>query len=207
LWNCWLIFNVDLCVSAALDAVKGNVSLPWTVQHASSGSGPSATGQPESPPETVSQDINSSDASVEPSPPGPELDAAPTVKSDKPAKDVAAEAAALEWDADEEWDAGEQRPKADPELPAPNTRVLSSANFTKALQDITPSSSESLGTLGELRKWNDEFGDGRREKRRQMWGKGNFGFINKDDKTGELKIGAEGSPRFSNSNTDSRTDK
>jgi len=62
------------------------------------------------------------------------------------------------------------------------------------LPHITPSSSESLGTLGELRKWNDEFGGGRKEKRRQMWGKGNFGFMNKDNMPGELKIGVEGSP-------------
>jgi hypothetical protein len=47
----------------------------------------------------------------------------------------------------------------------------------KALKEITASASESLGTLADLRKWNDEFGEGRKDKKRvQVWGRGNFGF-------------------------------
>lgn len=69
-------------------------------------------------------------------------------------------------------------------------RVISTSNFEKALKEITPSSSESLGTLSELRKWNDEFGEGKREKRRNMWGKGSFGFVEKGEGQGEIKIAA-----------------
>ncbi|KAJ2936719.1 hypothetical protein H1R20_g376, partial [Candolleomyces eurysporus] len=61
--------------------------------------------------------------------------------------------------------------------PIPHTRVLHLHNFLKALKEITPSSSESLGSLSELRKWNDEFGEGRKGKRKSPWGRGLFGFI------------------------------
>ena len=69
-------------------------------------------------------------------------------------------------------------------------RVISFSNFEKALKEITPSSSESLGTLSELRKWNDEFGEGKREKKRNMWGKGKFGFVEKGEGRGEIKVAA-----------------
>ena len=55
-------------------------------------------------------------------------------------------------------------------------RTLHWRNFEAALKEITPSSSESLGSLADLRKWNEEFGEGRKEKRKQSWGKGRFGF-------------------------------
>lgn len=56
-------------------------------------------------------------------------------------------------------------------------RTLSHRNFLKALKEITPSSSESLGSLAELRKWNEEFGEGRKDRRRkQVWGNDRFGF-------------------------------
>ena len=71
-------------------------------------------------------------------------------------------------------------------------RVVSLSNFEQALKEITPSSSESLGTLSELRKWNDEFGEGKREKRRNMWGKGSFGFIEKGEGSDEVKIASVG---------------
>lgn len=59
--------------------------------------------------------------------------------------------------------------------PAP--RVLAARHFAKALHEITPSASESLGTLSSLRKWNDEFGEGATGKVRKQrgWG-GKFGF-------------------------------
>jgi hypothetical protein len=62
-------------------------------------------------------------------------------------------------------------------------RVLALSHFNKALKEITPSSSESLGTLADLRKWNDEFGEGRKHKKRQMWGRDRFGFTNKGQNT------------------------
>jgi hypothetical protein len=55
-------------------------------------------------------------------------------------------------------------------------RLLSGANFAKALKEIPPSASESLGSLSSLRKWNEEFGEGGKTRRRQMWGKDLFGF-------------------------------
>ncbi len=58
----------------------------------------------------------------------------------------------------------------------PHSRSLAWRNFEQALKEITPSASESLGSLAELRKWNDEFGEGRRTKKTQVWGKGRFGF-------------------------------
>ncbi|PFH50653.1 hypothetical protein AMATHDRAFT_144519 [Amanita thiersii Skay4041] len=64
-------------------------------------------------------------------------------------------------------------------LPNQPDRILHLRNFTKALKEITPSSSESLGSLAELRKWNEEFGEGRKDKKRHyVWGKGRFGFTN-----------------------------
>ena len=54
-------------------------------------------------------------------------------------------------------------------------RILRPHNFAKALKEITPSASESLGSLTDLRKWNDEFGEGRKRKK-QVWGKDRFGF-------------------------------
>ncbi|KIK98855.1 hypothetical protein PAXRUDRAFT_823407 [Paxillus rubicundulus Ve08.2h10] len=62
--------------------------------------------------------------------------------------------------------------------PTSYSRTIYPRHFTKALKEITPSSSESLGSLADLRKWNEQFGEGRKEKRRiQVWGKGKFGFI------------------------------
>ena len=64
------------------------------------------------------------------------------------------------------------------ETPVQPKRVLHLRNFLQAQREITPSSSESFGSLAELRKWNEEFGEGRRDrKRRQVWGKGQFGFV------------------------------
>ncbi|KAF8797953.1 AAA-domain-containing protein [Phlegmacium glaucopus] len=64
------------------------------------------------------------------------------------------------------------------ETPGHPTRILHLRNFLQALREITPSSSESFGSLAELRKWNEEFGEGRKDrKKRQVWGKGQFGFV------------------------------
>ncbi|OSX65067.1 hypothetical protein POSPLADRAFT_1136329 [Postia placenta MAD-698-R-SB12] len=61
------------------------------------------------------------------------------------------------------------------EVPA-EARVVSWHNFEKALKEISPSSSESLGSLADLRKWNEEFGEGRKGRKQVVWGKGKFGF-------------------------------
>lgn len=117
----------DLCVSAALDAVKERVDLPWTY---------------------TSSDTTSA------------LD-------HKPAQ-ITAPADVLDIDA--------SRPSAT----EPYVRILSGHNFNKALKEITPSSSEALGSLSDLRKWNDEFGEGKKaKKRQQVWGKDRFGFTDR----------------------------
>ncbi|EUC62212.1 AAA ATPase, putative, partial [Rhizoctonia solani AG-3 Rhs1AP] len=54
-------------------------------------------------------------------------------------------------------------------------RTLRNEHFTRALKEITPSASEALGTLADLRKWNAEFGGGDRKKSNKAWG-GRFGF-------------------------------
>ena len=111
-----------MCVSAALDAVKEGVSVPW-----------------KSSPEAPVQDhpINNSDASA-----------------------------------------------SDPFMA--HSRTIHLRHFTKALKEITPSSSESLGSLADLRRWNEQFGEGQREKRRiQVWGKGKFGFVDASLGTGQ----------------------
>ncbi|KAG8930208.1 hypothetical protein FRC02_004510 [Tulasnella sp. 418] len=67
-------------------------------------------------------------------------------------------------------------------------RTLSLRHFTKALTEITPSSSESLGTLNDLRKWNEEFGEGYKDKtsrsKRRRWGD-KFGFGGKEGGSSE----------------------
>lgn len=127
-----IIFLADLCVSAALDAVKENVLLPWST--------------------TVVQ--NQTDI------PHVSLEASPSL-----------------------LDSSSTSPSDDEPL---QTRILRLQNFTKALKEITPSSSEALGSLTELRKWNDEFGEGRRDKRRkQVWGKDQFGFTDVGHRRGD----------------------
>ena len=81
---------------------------------------------------------------------------------------------------------------SDPDSSVPPTaaethaRILSSKHFETALKEITPSSSEALGSLADLRKWNEEFGEGRKDKkRRQVWGKDRFGFTDQTTKLRE----------------------
>jgi len=105
-------------VSAALDAVKENVSVPWVVEGG---------------------------------------------KNDR--QDTS-------WTSNAERNEDTLQPLDDSESAQ---RVLQSHNFVKALKEITPSASESLGSLADLRKWNEEFGEGRKRKK-QVWGKDRFGF-------------------------------
>lgn len=61
-------------------------------------------------------------------------------------------------------------PNSDP------VRILRMAHFEKALKEITPSASEQMGSLADLRKWNEEFGEGGRKRGKRIWG-GRFGFV------------------------------
>ncbi|KAG6878708.1 hypothetical protein C0993_011523 [Termitomyces sp. T159_Od127] len=135
-----------LCVSAALDAVKENVKLPWAT-----------TSSVAAPSTQLSEGTMSTDAS-----------SAPSNAVDSPSASSGAEALPV---------VVESFPTEQP------TRILHLHNFAKALKEITPSSSESLGSLAELRKWNEEFGEGNSNKKRQsFWGKGRFGFTDKAGK-------------------------
>ena len=168
---------IDLCVSAALDAVKAGVTLPW-----------SDTKMPTEGPASVVSVNSTTDASGEAG-----------------ARVLVAEDDADAWDesltsTDPPFASPAESPSltdagsasSDTAAPEHPHRVISFLNFEKALKEITPSSSESLGTLSELRKWNDEFGEGKREKRRNMWGKGSFGFVEEGEGQGEIKIAAGG---------------
>ena len=154
----------DLCVAAALDSVKAGVTLPWR-----------ATDTPDkvTPSHVLVVEDNVDDESSTMTDPAP----APTTESSPLLVPSSADSSTS---ASSESEATLKHPH----------RVISLSNFEQALKEITPSSSESLGTLSELRKWNDEFGEGKREKRRNMWGKGKFGFVEKGEGVGEIKIAA-----------------
>lgn len=119
----------DLCVSAALDAVKEDVELPWSVPQ-----------QTQSLPSAEATGLAHTTESVA------------------------------------------------PEAESTQSRTLHLRNFSKALKEVTPSSSEILGSLAELRKWNEEFGEGQKNKKRQVWGKGKFGFtkVGSDEPSGHV---------------------
>lgn len=149
----------DLCVSAALDAVKEDIKLPWQV-----------SSSPDSLDSPATHD---------------------QVNADKEA--IAGESTLKENMLEESKD--EQVGTSPPleEMPQPSDvksthsnssshlRTLARRHFDKALKEITPSSSESLGSLADLRKWNEEFGEGRKDrKRKSIWGRGRFGFTDKE---------------------------
>ncbi|KAJ3852711.1 hypothetical protein EV368DRAFT_40472 [Lentinula lateritia] len=126
-----------LCVSAALDAVKEDIKLPWQVS---------------SSPDSLDKSSleESKDEQVEISLPLEEMPQPSDVKSIHSNS-------------------------------SPHLRTLARRHFDKALKEITPSSSESLGSLADLRKWNEEFGEGRKDrKRKSIWGRGRFGFTDKE---------------------------
>ncbi|KAG1754494.1 hypothetical protein EDB19DRAFT_1969664, partial [Suillus lakei] len=142
-----------LCVSAALDAVKENVEVPWKLDALKT----SPASELITPPEVASLDTAS-----------------------------ASQTSATETQAETQADVQESSLEEPIVEPPPHVRVIHVRHFTKALKEITPSSSESLGSLADLRKWNEEFGEGRKDKKRhQVWGKGRFGFINKTVPTQE----------------------
>lgn len=82
---------------------------------------------------------------------------------------------------------GATRSSEDSAASTTQRRILRTHNFAKALREITPSASESLGTLADLRRWNDEFGEGRKRKK-QVWGKDRFGFTRQWDREEDGKV-------------------
>lgn len=102
------------------------------------------------------------------------------------ALDAVKENALLPWNQSEGTSTAESR-SDDPA--AFGARTLHQTHFEKALTEVTPSSSESLGTLHDLRKWNEEFGEGRTKSggRRTKWGL-KFGFGGKDGKDADGRV-------------------
>ncbi|KAI0093960.1 hypothetical protein BDY19DRAFT_919833 [Irpex rosettiformis] len=152
-----------LCVSAALDAVKEHVELPWrpapqapmsttAMESSDSTPTPESTVEPQ-----VGCDSTPDAGDLEEASNYPAIQTNPLVPSD-----VKAEMPS--------------RPVTEANTAVIPHRTLHWRNFLAALKEITPSSSEALGTLSDLRKWNEEFGEGRKEKKKQVWGKGRFGF-------------------------------
>ncbi|KAF9069916.1 hypothetical protein BDP27DRAFT_1324801 [Rhodocollybia butyracea] len=149
-----------LCVSAALDAIKEDIKLPWLVssseQNTSDTTAPEDKGTDAQAVEAGLEDLKTSSKLVE----GQQSEPAASSSTPEPEGEAAT-------------------------LP-PHARILSRRHFDKALKEITPSSSESLGSLADLRKWNEEFGEGRKNrKRKSIWGRGRFGFTDKDVLSGE----------------------
>ncbi|KIM80757.1 hypothetical protein PILCRDRAFT_72515 [Piloderma croceum F 1598] len=142
-----------LCVSAALDAVKERVVVPWNLG--------------------LNTDTSSNIGSVVSS----DLPSSEPTSNHVASQDIPSPRSAPEADSDT---SSPVDPKAES-----HARTLSLHHFNKALKEITPSSSEALGSLADLRKWNEEFGEGRKDKkRRQVWGKDRFGFT---DQTGKIR--------------------
>ncbi|PPQ63074.1 hypothetical protein CVT24_005929 [Panaeolus cyanescens] len=142
-----------LCVAAALDSVKEHIELPWkTLKHEKQGV-PPVNEPTDSLPTT--EEINPTNEAVD-------LANISTEHSNEVTRAIV----------------DGTLPHVDENILKAGARVLALRHFTQALKEITPSSSESLGSLNDLRKWNEEFGEGRKGKKHQVWGKGRFGFIN-----------------------------
>jgi len=141
----FIFTSSDLCVAAALDAVKENAQLPWSVP----------TGHRPSPTIAV-QSVVSAQGSPPIRPSTIERISEKVQERDEAPFEVV-------------------EPDATDKKPSP-PRILRAYHFEKALKEITPSASEAMGTLADLRKWNDEFGEGGKKRGKRIWG-GKFGFV------------------------------
>lgn len=136
-----------------MDSVKEHIELPWkTLKHEKADASPTEISTEHSTSEIDTTSTTTPDTRVSSNPP------------DELTRDAAIVDGTLTH--------------VDENILKAGARVLALRHFTQALKEITPSSSESLGSLNDLRKWNDEFGEGRKSKKNQVWGKGRFGFIN-----------------------------
>ncbi|PIL24102.1 transporter [Ganoderma sinense ZZ0214-1] len=161
-----------LCVSAALDAVKERVTVPWRPSASSSASSP-ASGEAKPGEDNIKQAPTSRLAPEQHGSFGERKETTPA-REDPAQQDEPAATATSASNPDSASASSQDNPSATAEVPHP--RSLAWRNFEQALKEITPSASESLGSLAELRKWNEEFGEGRKTKKNQVWGKGRFGF-------------------------------
>lgn len=166
-----LTIILDLCVSAALDAVKERVEVPWKASKKileADASIAAITADSETVVEPSVQPASSTSTRLEDSlsMSTPEDVVAPAESSEESSADPSVTPATE----------SSSEPSAEPAEAPEAHRVLHWRNFSAALKEITPSASEALGSLADLRKWNEEFGEGRAERKKQVWGKGRFGF-------------------------------
>lgn len=197
--------TLDLCVAAALAAVKDIVKVPWK-----SGQGVVPTpvaGPPPSRPsgghrEAVALDVAPEEpepaklvplAEASPAAPAAQLveqtylaqlearaqeesaEAAANAKGQVELKETPVESETTTPDAAASETEATPTEEADSSPPPMPKRTLTAKHFTIALGEIRPSSSEE-GTLPELRKWAELYGEGGKEKgKKSGFGKG-FGF-------------------------------
>jgi SpoVK/Ycf46/Vps4 family AAA+-type ATPase len=206
----------DLCVAAALAAVKEMVVVPWKnglaasstpmpVQTSSPGHGPGAREDlpiaveeepvnethepktvPQAPQATAEVDLtanNSPAAKVVEEAYLKQLEARAKDEADSRAAETGAassegksESASEETKTEGSEEAGESgEAAAEPTRPSYADRVVHAKHFETALNEIRPSSSEE-GTLPELRKWAEQYGEGgKKAGKKSGFGKG-FGF-------------------------------
>ena len=168
----------DLCVSAALDSVKEHVELPWKHDPVIV---PIPATNPESPSPITTSSSDSSqkqlDEDLTKTESLPSSLSEPIAPVKTPDNEVSPSISPPEKPLDSSKVPDDNLSQST-ETPVHPKRILHLRNFLQAQREITPSSSESFGSLADLRKWNEEFGEGRRDrKRRQVWGRGQFGFI------------------------------
>lgn len=202
----------DLCVAAVLDAVKERVEVPWrasrTPNAPDSAASSSTSSEIETPATVALLQTTSSSSSDGEAVQGqivsekrllPSEGLGLTTKLAPPSEDIASEVVDSDSLVIDEVKGGDQgASSSDKENePSPETAVLYQRtihlrNFEKALTEITPSASESLGSLAELRKWNEEFGEGRKQRKQVVWGKGRFGFtLNQVDDSGAGRVSTD----------------
>lgn len=175
----------DLCVSAALDSVKEHVELPWkhvpliTPIPATNPESPSSITVSSSSQQQLDENLTKGESLPSSLPSTPQEPNASVAALDREASpSISTSSPEQLLDSNVPNGNSPQSTLPLPKTPVQPKRVLHLRNFLQAQREITPSSSESFGSLAELRKWNEEFGEGRRDrKRRQVWGKGQFGFV------------------------------
>ncbi|KAH9926228.1 uncharacterized protein B0H18DRAFT_1085140 [Fomitopsis serialis] len=171
-----------LCVSAVLDAVKERVEVPWRLSQATDTRSTTPT-----PPVDAAPQPSSETAAPASTPPPVAVEEAqgqimsetqvlPSEGTDIASKTAPPSEVASEIGGDEGANSADKAEEPSAETAALYSRTIHLRNFEKALKEITPSASESLGSLSELRKWNEEFGEGRKQRKQVVWGKGKFGF-------------------------------
>ncbi|KAG9121820.1 hypothetical protein FRC07_002064 [Ceratobasidium sp. 392] len=144
-----------LCVAAAMDALKESVKLPWAIKKEESKATPSPNETPaadRSKPESTSSEAKKLEKESTKTPPFDESDDGSSLYSSSEAQSPPSSNTTTP---------DEEPAKTEPKPPK---RILLARHFLRALMDVAPSSSESQGSLSELRKWNTQFGTGARDK-------------------------------------------